>query len=344
MTFAYPWILTAYIPLAIIAWYTLRKKPLPSVLVSSTKAFQQQRDAGRKRAPANLPILLYLAAAIIMVTALARPRQGEEQVIIRAEGIDIILALDLSGSMQVIDVPRSITNNNQLKNAITSGELQNRLEAAKKEIRKFVEKRPNDRIGLIGFAGSPYNICPPTLDHAWLLKHLDRLKPGILNDGTGIAAPIASAVRRLEKSDAKRRVLVLFTDGSNNINARITPRQAAQLAKSCKVAIYTVGIGSNNAFIIDNSFGMSRIIPVREEFDEPLLQEIADITAGKYYQAFDPEGLAEVMNEINKLEKTSIEQPKYIEYREIAPLLAAIALILLLLGFFIENTFSLSIP
>lgn len=344
MSFAYPWILTACIPLAIIVWYALRRKPLPSILAPSAKPFQRQDGKDGRRLAISLPLLLYAAAAAVMIAALARPRQGEEKVVVRAEGIDIILALDLSGSMQIIDVPRRITDNNQLRKALASGELQNRLEIAKKEIRSFVEKRPNDRIGLIGFAGSPYNVCPPTLDHAWLLSHLERLEPGMLDDGTGLAAPVASAVHRLEKSEAKRRVLVLFTDGANNINARITPVQAAQLAKASNVVVYTVGIGSQNAFVVDNSFGMSRIVPVRDEFDEPLLREIAAVADGKYYQAFDIEGLAEVMGDINKLEKTSVEQPRYIEYRETAPLLAAIALALLLLGFVAENTFSLSVP
>jgi Ca-activated chloride channel family protein len=255
-----------------------------------------------------------------------------------------MLAIDLSGSMQAMDVPRKITTPEQLQSAFESGEIKNRLEIAKDEIRRFIKKRPNDRIGLIGFAKLPYNICPPTLDHAWLLAHLDRLQPGIIGDSTGIAGPIASAVHRLEKSDSKRRVLVLFTDGRNNVNARISPRQAAKLAKAMNVIIYTVGIGSDNAYVLQNSYAGPQIFPIRGEFDEPLLNDIAKFSEGKYYKAFDSEGLAKVMDEINKLEKTSVEQPKFVDYKEFAPVLAAFALVLFLLGFVTENTFFLSIP
>jgi Ca-activated chloride channel family protein len=137
---------------------------------------------------------------------------------------------------------------------------------------------------------------------------------------------------------------VLFTDGRNNVNARISPRQAAKLAKAMNVIIYTVGIGSDNAYVLQNSYAGPQIFPIRGEFDEPLLNDIAKFSEGKYYKAFDSEGLAKVMDEINKLEKTSVEQPKFVDYKEFAPVLAAFALVLFLLGFVTENTFFLSIP
>ncbi|MCK4983804.1 MAG: VWA domain-containing protein, partial [Victivallaceae bacterium] len=205
-------------------------------------------------------------------------------------------------------------------------------------------KRPNDRIGLIGFAQLPYNICPPTLDHGWLIDNLKRLKPGIIGQATGIAGPIASGVQRLDKSDSKRRVLVLFTDGANTVNARISPRQAAKLGDACDVVIYTVGIGSNNALIEDNSMFGRSYVQAGGTFDEPLLKDIAKISDGKYYHAYDAKGLADAMADINKIEKTTVEQPKYIDYKEFAPTLAVFVLILLLLGFLLENSVFLSIP
>ena len=276
--------------------------------------------------------------------ALARPRVGSEKIVFRAKGIDIILAIDLSGSMRALDIPRNVSTQEQLSTELKEGKIKNRLEVAKEEIQKFIKKRPNDRIGLIGFAQLPYNICPPTLDHGWLIDNLSRLKPGIIGQATGIAGPIASGVHRLDKSDSKRRVLVLFTDGTNTANSRITPRQAAKLAKACDVVVYTVGIGSNNALIADNSMFGNSYVPAGGSFDEPLLKDIAKISDGKYYHAYDAQGMAEAMADINKIEKTTVEQPKYIDYKEFAPTLAGFVLILLLMGFFIENTMFLTIP
>ncbi len=343
MTFAYPWLLFLYIPLSLIIWYLWSKKAMPALKISSTKPFIEANKQNNKRA-ARLPLLFYITAAAILVLALARPRVGSEKIIFRAKGIDIILAIDLSGSMRALDIPRNIRTEKQLTAELKSGKIKNRLEVAKEEIKKFIQKRPNDRIGLIGFAQLPYNICPPTLDHGWLIDNLARLKPGIIGQNTGIAGPIASGVHRLDKSDSKRRVLVLFTDGANTVDTRITPRQAAKLGKACDVVIYTVGIGSNNALVENNTMFGRGYAPAGGTFDEALLKDIAKISDGKYYHAYDAEGLAAAMNDINKIEKTTVEQPKYIDYKEFAPTLAAFVLVLLLLGFFIENTVFLGIP
>ncbi|MCP3965163.1 MAG: VWA domain-containing protein [Lentisphaerae bacterium] len=343
MTFAYPWILFCYIPLLAIAWYVWKKKPQPSLQVSTTKNFKAA-NGNSKGHVSRIPMLLYLAASAVLLLALARPQRSIEKVVIRAKGIDIILAIDLSGSMQAMDVPDGISTTNGLKSAINTGKIKDRLEVAKQEIKHFVKQRPNDRIGLIGFARLPYTICPPTLDHAWLLAHLGRLQPGMIGDATGISGPIASAVYRLKKSDSKRRVMVLFTDGANNVAARVSPRQASKLAKEFNVVIYTVGIGSNNAFVMSDTFMGPRFVPVRGAYDTPLLKDIAKFSDGQYYSAADAEGLREVMSQINKMEKTTVEQPKYVDYKEFAPLLAAFSLILFLLGFVAENSLFLTVP
>ena len=343
MTFAYPWLLFLYIPLVLIIWYLWSRKAMPALRISSTKPFIKAKQKSNARA-SHLPLLFYITASAILVFALARPRVGSEKIIFRAKGIDIILAIDLSGSMRAIDIPRNIKTEKQLSKELKSAKIKNRIEVAKEEIKKFIKKRPNDRIGLIGFAQLPYNICPPTLDHGWLIDNLKRLKPGIIGQSTGIAGPIASGVQRLDKSDSKRRVLVLFTDGANTVNARITPRQAAKLGNACDVVIYTVGIGSNNALVEDNSMFGRSYVQAGGTFDAPLLKDIAKISDGKYYHAFDAKGLEEAMMDINKIEKTTVEQPKYVDYKEFAPTLAVFVLILLLLGFLLENTICLSIP
>lgn len=342
MSFAYTSVLLLFIPLLLLFFY-LRRKPEPAILVSSANPF---KNSARSKRPLafQIPILLYLIATGLLIIALARPQAGSEHVVIRAKGIDIIIAIDLSGSMQAYDIPKNITDENELQDAIRSGKLQNRLETAKKEIKRFIAGRPNDRIGLIGFAEMAYNICPPTLDHAWLIANLARLQPGIIGERTGIASPIASAIHRLEKADSKRRVMVLFTDGSNNIDDRISPRQAAKLAKTGDVVIYTVGIGSDYALYPQRTLSGTMLAPVKAEFDEKLLRDIATASDGKYYRAADAEGLAQVMNEINKMEKTVIEQPKYIDYREFAPEFMLAALTLILLAFLAEHTFWLKYP
>jgi Ca-activated chloride channel family protein len=166
----------------------------------------------------------------------------------------------------------------------------------------------------------------------------------MIGDNTGIAGPIASAVQRLKNSDAKRKVMVLFTDGSNNVDARLTPLQTAKLASEFKVVIYTVGIGSSRSFVRQKSVFGERFLAVEDEFDEALLKELAKLTEGRYYAASDAEGLRKAMEEIDKLEKTTVDQPRYVEYREWAPHIAWLALLLLVAGFVGEHTLFLKIP
>ena len=261
----------------------------------------------------------------------------------RAEGIDIMLALDLSGSMKGIDLPKNSTSD-QVTRDLRRGKLKERIAYAKEEIKKFVEMRPNDRIGLVVFAPLPYVACPPTLDHAWLLSHLSSVDAGIIGDATNIAGPIASGVNRLKTADSKRRVMVLFTDGSNNVNARISPLQAAKLAKTYNVVIYTVGIGSDNAYVLQETMFGEQFIPLGGQFDKKLLTNISKETGGKYYSAKDAKGLQEVLGQIDKLEKTSVEQPRFIDYRELGAPLIVLALILILVGFVLENTIFIRLP
>ena len=341
---ALPWFLLFFIPFFGIIIYALSKRT-PTIKVPSLKPFTDANPTGKLHISTGLPFLLYALATALLIFALARPQRGIELLKQKAEGIDIMLAIDLSGSMEAIDIPEKYTKEAEVYNAIQRNELKTRINIAKNEIRHFIEKRPNDRIGLIAFAPRPYVACPPTLDHAWLEQHLLRLNTGILDDGTNIAGPIASAVHRLKDSDSKRKVLVLFTDGSNNVDARITPRQAAKLAKTFNVIIYTVGIGSRNAYIVQNHSFYGKVLrPIGSQFDEKLMKDIADISDGKYYTAADSQGLQKVMDEIDKLEKTTKEQPRYIDYSEFGPKLVSIALAMILLAFALEHTLMLKIP
>ena len=341
--FAHPYLLLAAVPVLLAAIYAWRKKQ-PSIRIPSlnaaAKASAHARGWNWKR---GIPFLLYVLAMLLLVVALARPREGLEQINRRADGIDIIIALDLSGSMKAIDVPRGM-NQASLESALNRGTLKNRILTAKEEITKFIQARPNDRIGLIAFAPLPYMACPPTLDHAWLIANLDNLDAGVIGDMTNIAGPIASAVQRLKASDAKRKIIVLFTDGSNNVTAKVTPRQAAKLANTFDITVYTVGIGSAVSVYPQETFAGRRLVPVQNDFDEQLLKDIASTSGGKYYLAEDGESMAAAMKAIDSLEKTSFEQQTIVNWRELAPGFILGALGVLLLAFLLENTVFKRLP
>lgn len=344
MKLEYPWLLLLFIPYAaILFWgWTLRA---PSIRVPGLAPFR--RAAGGKRRlnwRKLIPFVLFALGGAAMIVAIAQPREGIEEIRSKADGIDIMIAVDLSPSMSAIDAPSTVSDN-QIATLIQRGTLKNRIDTAKVEIARFIEERPNDRIGLIAFASLPYVMCPPTLDHAFLLANLERLSVGQIGDGTGIAAPIASAVKRLKDSEAKSRILVLFTDGSNTVNGQITPRDAGKLADTFDITIYTVGIGSRLARIpVSTIFGGVGFQTYPNEFDEPLLKELADMTGGRYYRAADAKGMAQAMNEINKLEKTSVEQPVVVNWRELYPYFCWFALAAILLGLLLRQTICLRLP
>lgn len=344
-TFAHPYMFFLLVPLALVllrAWF----KPVPALRVPSLRPFKAASKGKLSRINLRklVPFLLYSIGGVMLIVALAGPREGMEEIRRRADGIDIMVALDLSGSMRAIDVPPGIRTERELEVAMASGKVKDRLGTAKEEIAKFIKARPNDRIGLIAFAPLPYVVCPPTLDHAWLIANLDRLESGSIGDATGIAGPVASAVQRLKDSDSKRSIIVLFTDGANNVNAKITPRQAAKLANTFDITLYTIGIGSRNSVMkLDSMFGSS-FQRVEGSFDEKLLQEMADTTGGVYYKAADGESMAKAMAQIDQLEKTSVEQNIIVNWKEFYPLFCWLAIAFLLIGFAYEHALRVSVP
>jgi Ca-activated chloride channel family protein len=344
MKLEYPWLLLLFIPYAAILFmgWTLRA---PSIRVPGLAPFRRAAGGARRVNWRKLiPFVLFAIGGAAMIVAVAQPREGIEEIRSKADGIDIMIAVDLSPSMSAIDAPSTVSDA-QVATLIQRGSLKNRIDTAKIEIARFIEERPNDRIGLIAFASLPYVMCPPTLDHAFLLANLERLSVGQIGDGTGIASPIASAVKRLKDSEAKSRILVLFTDGSNTVNGQITPRDAGKLADTFDITIYTVGIGSSLARIpVSTLFGGVGFQTYPNEFDETLLKELADMTGGRYYRAADAKGMAQAMNEINKLEKTSVEQPVVVNWRELYPWFCWLALGSVLLGLFFRQTLCLRLP
>jgi Ca-activated chloride channel family protein len=234
---------------------------------------------------------------LLLTVALARPQFGETLTHTESSGVEIMLALDVSESMLAEDFT-------------VGGQRANRLEAIKQVTRDFIEGRTSDRIGMVAFAGAPYLVSPLTLDHDWLAGNLDRVKIGLVEDGTAIGSAIASAANRLRNREAKSRVLVLLTDGDNNAG-NITPKTAAEAAKALGIRVYTVGAGTRGAapYPVGRHPFTGETIYRRMEvrFNEEGLREVADITGGKYFRATDTDSLRGIFAEIDRLEKTRVE-------------------------------------
>jgi Ca-activated chloride channel family protein len=251
-----------------------------------------------------LTVLRVLAVALI-IAAIARPQSGQARDIVKGEGVDIALALDISGSMASLDF-----------------EPANRLQAAKAVIGDFVLKRPYDKIGLVVFASNAFSQSPPTTDHQVLSRLLDRIELSTelgIDDGTAIGMGLANAGNMLRGSDAKSKVVILLTDGVNNAG-EIDPLTAAEAAKALGIKVYTIGMGRPGQVPVPSTdlFGRETVVYQESVLDEGTLQEIADITGGLYFRAEDTAGLREIWDEIDSLEKTQVEVERYTRYRELA--------------------------
>lgn len=257
----------------------------------------------------------------LLIIALARPQERLTTVERNAEGIDIVLVLDMSTSMRAEDLKP------------------NRFEAAREVAKNFVDKRSTDRIGLVTFAMKSFTVVPPTLDYRLLKKLIDDLEMGIIEDGTAIGMGIATAVNRLKDSPAKSKVIILLTDGQNNAG-EIDPVTAADLALTFDIKIYTIGAGTRGTApypIQDPIFGRRyQNIPVN--IDEEMLTSVAELTGGKYFRATDSEQLEDIYDEIDELEKTEVEELIYTDYEDLYPLYLIGSLGLLLLSFLIKKT------
>ncbi len=309
--FAYPSILLFLLALPFLGMLQGARGAAPAVVFSSLIPL---REVGRqKRAKAGrLLISLLLLALAFFIVALARPQQGRTLSHVEASGIDIMLALDVSRSMLAEDF--TIGNDRA-----------NRLEAVKQVTEKFIEARPNDRIGIVAFAGRPYIVSPLTLDHDWLLKNLERVRIGMVEDGTAIGSAIASTSNRLKDRDSKSRIVVLLTDGDNNIGS-VTPVTAAEAAKALGIKVYTIAAGTRGfaPMPMMNPFGRKVYQKVRVTVDEDTLKEIAKVTDAQFYRATDSASLEDIFQQIDKLEKTTITLSQYKEVRELFPFFVGI--------------------
>ena len=324
-SFAHPWLLLLLLLVPILAWLKGRTGQPKAFLYSSVGLVKNIIGISRSSVGRILLRMRWLALTLLLI-ALARPQLGEGQAKVRASGIDIVVAIDLSGSMAAEDF--------ELK-----GEKVNRLVIAKDVLEKFVRKRENDRIGLVAFAGRAYIASPLTLDHDFLLTNLDRLNLGSLEDGTAIGSAISAAVNRLRDIEAKSKIIVLMTDGQNNAG-KIPPITAAEAAQTLGMRIYTIGVGTRGIARMpyQNVFGQRTYIDQKVDIDEDMLTKVAEMTGGKYYRAENSAGFRRIYDEIDQLEKTEIEVEKYQRYRELFPYFVLSGLAILLLEIILSNT------
>jgi len=270
----------------IVAWrYFFRKKMQASLTVPTVAAFEKTGKTWKVRLRWVPPCILSLSY-LLFVVALARPQTSFRLSDVEVEGVDIVLALDISGSMKAMDF------------------RPNRLEACKKVAEEFVLGRPTDRIGLVVYAGEAYTQCPVTSDHSTLLGLLQKVKFDIIEDGTAIGDGLGTAVNRLRESEAKSKIIILLSDGVNN-SGYMDPYSAAEIAKSMNIKVYTIGAGTNGQAPYPTPYGV-QMVPT--EIDERLLQTIATETGGQYFRATNNDKLKAVYEEIDKMEKTILNE------------------------------------
>lgn len=330
ITFANKWVLF-FIPAVFVVaglwWYFLSKKAFPTLKLSATNAFAGNGTPFKATLKKFLPVLRVLALTSLLV-AIARPQTSFDEEKVTTDGIDIVLAVDVSTSMLAKDFSP------------------NRLEAAKKEAGNFIDGRPHDRIGLVVFAGESFTQCPVTIDHAIVKNQLKQIKNGLMEDGTAIGMGLATAVQRLKEFPSKSKVIILMTDGVNN-KGLIDPATASDIALQFKTRVYTIGIGTNGKAMtpVAMSPNGELIFDYADvQIDEPLLKEIAKKTGGQYFRATDNKKLKEIYAQIDKLEKTKIEVSAFEHKTEKFFPFALLAIALLLLEVLMRYLIVKSIP
>ncbi len=287
--FDQPEVLWLLVLLPLLAFLRGRRGPASAIRYSSAQTAKAISGARKSRAGKWLGTLRILALGALVV-ALAQPQIVHGTSEVDASGIDIILAVDVSGSMEALDF--TIDN-----------EPANRVDVVKEVVSRFIEERPNDRIGLVAFAGKPYMVSPLTLDHQWLQKRLKTIHPGMVEDGTAIGSAIGSSVNRLRDQKAKSRIVILLTDGMNNAG-KILPVTAAEAAETLGIKIYTIGAGSRGEVPVPvtDPYGNKKIVRAKVDIDEKTLKQVARMTGAQYYRATDTHSLERFYGDINKLE------------------------------------------
>ncbi len=332
LTFAHPWFLLLLLALPLLAWLKGRRGQPPAFVYSSVQLVRAVLNVRRSRSGQFLSALRWLALTL-MILGLAQPRFSRSESRVNASGIDIAVAVDLSGSMASEDF--------ELR-----GERVNRLTMAKHVLKEFIENRKNDRIGVVAFGSHAYIAAPLTLDHDFLFRNLDRLELGAIEGNqTAIGSGLSTAVNRLRDLKSKSKIVILMTDGVNNAG-KIAPLVAAEAATALRTKVYTIGVGTRGQAPMPTRdiFGRKvyQMMPV--DIDEGTLQKIAQMTGGKYFRADNAEKFQAIYTEIDKLEKTEAEIRKYSHHRELYGLLLGAAFGLLMIETTLKHTLLRRLP
>jgi Ca-activated chloride channel homolog len=330
ITFAHHWVLWL-IPVAIVLciawWYLMRQRMYPSLVYSDTSHFAGYKKSLKGVIKKYIPLWRILPVVCLLL-ALARPQSSYDEEKRTTEGIDIVLAVDVSSSMLARDFKP------------------NRLDAAKQVALDFIDGRPSDRIGLVVFSGESFTQCPVTIDHAILKNQLREIKNGLLEDGTAIGMGLATAVQRLKDTESKTKVVILMTDGVNN-RGLIDPATASDIAMQFGARCYTIGVGTNGMAYTPVAMDPSGNLifdNAEVQIDEAILRDISKKTGGQYFRATDNKKLKDIFQQIDKLEKTKINISAYSHKTEKFHLFALIGLCLLLLEWLLRYTWLRTIP
>ncbi len=314
-----------------VFWYLYTRREETSFRFSSLSWMKGLEATWRVRW-SFLPWLLRVGVLVLLLIALAGPRKLLAESKLTSEGIDIVLALDVSGSMSAEDY-------------VVDGHRISRLDIIKQTVEQFIGERKFDRLGLIVFGSQAYTVCPLTSDHQWLLENLRQVRVGVIEDATAIGSGIATSLLRLKKSKAKTKIIVLLTDGVNN-SGNIQPLDAAKMARALGIKIYTIGAGTTGIvpFPVTDEFGNKHYEEAQFDLDEGTLKKIAMMTGGEYFRAADTESLQHIYDQIDKLEKTKIQEKGFRQYDPLFWYYVDAALVLLALEIILTNTVFLKIP
>ena len=325
MSFQSPEFLWLLALLPLLALWRGRKGRTAAIEYSSAELVREVAKESRSGAGGWLTSLRLVALALLIV-ALAQPQFGRGTTEIEASGIDIVLAVDVSGSMEAMDFQMN-------------GQPVSRLEVVKSAVSKFIEARPNDRIGLVVFAGRPYLISPLTLDHSWLQQNLERVQIGLVEDGTAIGSGIAASVNRLRDQPSKSKIVILLTDGVNNAG-KVSPETAADAARALGIKVYAIGAGVQGEapMPVKDQFGNRRYAMVPVDVDEETLKKVAESTNARFYRATDTDSLENIYAEIDRLEKTKATMKRFQHYQELFAWFLIPGVLLLGGEFWLKNT------
>jgi len=332
MTFGHPYFLVLLLLLPALAWLKGKRGEPPAFVYSSVQLVRSILNITRTRSGGFASALRWLVLALFIV-ALSQPRLTKSETKVTASGVDIVVALDMSGSMVSEDFE-------------VGGQRVNRFNMARAVLKQFIDKRPNDRVGLVVFATQPYIATPLTLDHDFLIDNLDRLQIGAVDPNhTAIGSALATAANRLRDLKAKSKIVILMTDGQNNAG-KIDPLTAAEAAQALNVKVYTIGVGMRGMAPMPDFFGGRRIGQHMEpvDIDEDTLQKISDRTGGKYYRADNTARFQAIYAEIDKLEKTEKEIKKFSQHKELFAWVITPGLGILLLEVLLRQTIFRRLP